>query len=576
MRKLIILLAILIAFQASAQKKSPVKISGTAGISYEGYGLTRKPSGWTGYTPRKPWNQVRFNFTPKIEFSKNFSLPFNFNFAAIPTNFAGPYAGIKKPNFGQFLTNPMNNFGLNPKYKWAELQLGTQYLKYSDLSTGDIGVFGVGVDLRPKSFLIKFFTGVSQQGVNYVTPGSPTGTDGAFKRQNWMLQLGYGKEERFLIAVNLAKGKDVISSATPPPTLVMPQEGVVMSVVSELKVKKGGWYIKAEGARSLFTKDLTQPLSNAVDEMKPLIKGHTSTVTDYAVQGAIGKKSTNFDIGVKMKYIGAGFQTTGYPYLQPDRFDYTLDTRFNAWKAKEGNYKMNVVASIGQRVNNLSNTASKAKQLIANINWFTQFNDHWTLNFNYNNFGFTSAAGINPFGIKNVSNDIGVNPSYTWSNTKMAHMLNLSYNYSKYDERDVMTGLTTSNNTHTVLFSYVPTYFNKDISPDFSLMYFLNDVPLAKLSLFTVSAGLSKPVAKKKVQLRGQLQYTMGKLNSASSNNNFIGSCNIDWKIMKKLTWSTYMTTNYFKYGNELAPPPNLVGANYLESTFRTGFQFRF
>lgn len=565
-----------ISIKASAQKKSPVKISGTAGISYEGYGLTRKPSGWTGYTPRKPWNQVRFNFTPTIEFSKNFSLPFNFNFAAIPTNFAGPYAGIKKPNFGQFITNPMNNFGINPKYKWAELQLGTQYLKYSDLSTGDIGVFGAGFDLRPKNFLIKFFTGVSQQGINYVSPGSPTGTDGAFKRQNWMAQIGYGKEEKFLIAINLAKGKDVISSATPPPTLVMPQEGFVMSVVSEVHFKKGGWYVKAEGARSLFTKDLNAPLSTLTDELKPFIKGHNSTVSDYAVQGAIGKKSTNFDIGVKAKYIGAGFQITGYPYLQPDRFDYTLDTRFNAWKSKQGNYKMNVVASIGQRVNNVSNTSLKAKQLIANVNWFTQFNDHWTLNFNYNNFGFTSAAGINPFGIKNVSNDIGVNPSYTWSNTKMSHMLNLSYNYSKYDERDVMTGLTTSNNTHTVLFSYVPTYFNKDIAPDFSMMYFLNDVPLAKLSLFTLSAGLSKPVAKKKVQLRGQLQYTLGKLNSFSSNNNFIASCNIDWKIMKKLTWSTYMTTNYFKYGNELAPPANLVGANYLESTFRTGFQLRF
>ena len=109
-------------------------VSGTAGITYEGYGLSRSPKGWTGYTPRKPWNQVRFNFTPNFKFGKNFSLPFNFNFAAIPTNFAGPYAGIKNQNIGQFITNPMNNFGINPKYKWAELQLGTQYLKYSDLS----------------------------------------------------------------------------------------------------------------------------------------------------------------------------------------------------------------------------------------------------------------------------------------------------------------------------------------------------------------------------------------------------------------------------------------------------------
>ena len=74
--------------------KEKLNISGTIGVTYEGYGLSRSPSGWTGYQPRRPWNQVRFNFTPTFNFGKNFSLPFNFNFAAIPTNFAGPYAGF--------------------------------------------------------------------------------------------------------------------------------------------------------------------------------------------------------------------------------------------------------------------------------------------------------------------------------------------------------------------------------------------------------------------------------------------------------------------------------------------------
>nr|HNH22797.1 hypothetical protein [Ferruginibacter sp.] len=216
-----------------AQTNAPgFSVSGTAGITYEGYGLNRSPSGWTGYTARRPWNQVRFNFTPTFRFGKDFSLPFNFNFAAVPTNFAGPYAGIKNQNFGQFITNPMNSFGLNPKYKWAELQLGTQYLKYSDLSTGDIGIFGAGVDLRPKTWRFKFFTGISQEGVNYFA-GPPTVT-GAYKRKNWMVQVGNELEGKYLFAVNLAKGKDVPASASPPPTTIKPQEGVVISVLGNV------------------------------------------------------------------------------------------------------------------------------------------------------------------------------------------------------------------------------------------------------------------------------------------------------------------------------------------------------
>ena len=562
----------LICFVCSAphaQTKPPAfSVSGTAGVTYEGYGLSRSPSGWTGYTARRPWNQVRFNFTPSFKFGKDFSLPFNFNFAAVPTNFAGPYAGIKNQNFGQFITNPMNSFGLNPKYKWAELQLGTQYLKYSDLSTGDIGIFGAGVDLRPKTWRFKFFTGISQEGVNYFA-GPPTVT-GAYKRKNWMVQVGNELEGKYLFAVNLAKGKDVPASASPPPTTIKPQEGVVISVLGNVYVDK--IYFKGEAAQSTFTKDVTTPTTTLLRGLKPFIEPHTSSLTDFAGQLSVGRKSTNFDIGLMLKYIGAGFQTTGYPYLQPDRFDYTLNTRFNAWKNKAGGYKMNVVASAGRRVNNLKNTALKANQFIANLNWYTQFDDHWSLNINYNNFGFQSASGTNPYGIKNVSNDLGVNPTFTWTGTKIMHLVSLSYNYSKYDERDVMTGLTTSNNTHTALLTYVPTYLTKDLSPDFSVLYFYNDVPLAKVKLFTVSSALNTNVAKKKIRLRGQLQYTLGKLNAFSNNNNLIASCNIDYKITKKLSWNTFLTTNYYKYGNEITP----VGANYLESMCRTGFQYSF
>jgi hypothetical protein len=555
----------IVCFRDLTAQTKPVNfsVSGTAGIGYEGYGLHRSPNGWTGYNARKPWNQVRFNFTPNFKFGKNFSLPFNFNFAAIPTNFAGPYAGIKNQNFGQFITNPMNNFGVNPKYKWAELQLGTQYLKYSDLSTGDIGIFGVGIDLKPKTWRFKFFTGISQEGVNYFA-GPPTVT-GAYKRKNWMVQVGNEVEGKYLFAVNLAKGKDVPSSSAPPPTTIKPQEGVVISIVGDVDVEK--IYFKAEAAQSTFTKDVTTPTTTVLRGLKPFIEPHTSSLTDFAGQVAVGRKSDNFDIGVGAKYIGAGFQTTGYPYLQPDRVDYTLNTRFNAWKKK-----INVVASLGRRVNNVRNTALKASQFIGNLNWFTQFNEHWSLNVNYNNFGFQSASGTNPFGIKNVSNDLGVNPGFSWTGKKIIHLVSLSYNYSKYDERDVMTGLTTSNNTHTALLTYVPTYLTKDISPDFSLMYFYNDVPLAKIILFTFSSALNMSAAKKKLQLRGQLQYTLGKLNSFSSNNNLIASCNVDYKITKKLSWNTFLTTNYFKYGNEITPN----GANYLESICRTGLQYRF
>ena len=559
-------------FEGFAQIKKPVSISGTAGITYEGYGLSRNPTNFTGYQPRRPWNQVRFNFMPTIKFNKNFSLPMNFNFAAFPTNFAGPYAGIKKQNIGQFLTNPMNNFGLNPTYKWAEFQLGTQYLKYSDLSTGDIGIFGAGFSLKPGDYRFKFFTGTSQQGLDYAATPSP-GIPGSYKRTHYMFSIGKERENDYLVAFNFAKGKDKPSSAIIPilPGSPLPQEGFTLSMQLNKDFKKG-WYVKSEAANSIFTKNENDTANPAMKGFKPFIEAKMSSVSDYAAQLSFGKKTKNFDIGLGTKYLGAGFQVTGYPYMQPDRFEYTLNTRFNAMKNKT-----NVVASIGQRINNVNNSSIRAKQFIGNLNWFTQFNDKFSLNVSFNNFGFNTAGNtILGFpSIKNVSNDIGVNPTYTWNNKTMSNTLSFSYNYSSYSETySLPTPTTQQNNTHTALLSYIPVYFNRKISPDFSALYFYNDASLAKITFATLTAGLAVPVAKDKLKLRGQLQYTLGKLNSFTPNNNFIASCNVDYKLNKKLTWTNYLTTNYYKYGNELGT--TFTGANYLESTVRTGLQYKF
>lgn len=556
--------------QDSTGKKLPLKITGTMGITYEGYGLNVKPTGSNIYTPRRPWNQVRFLFAPILQFGNKFSLPLNFNFASMATNFAGPYAGLKNQSIGQWLTNPMNNFSVNPAYKWAELLLGTQYLKYSDLSTGDIGIFGAGFNLHPGKFMFKFFTGTSQQGINYAA-APPPGITGAFKRTHYMFQIGAEVEGSHKVAFNFSKGKDAVTSVTAPPLTIKPQEGFNTSFILDKYFKKG-WFINLESALSFFTRDLTQPLIPGADNLsfKPFIAARTSTTKDFAGQMSVGKKSPNIDISYATKYIGAGYQTTGFPFMQPDHWDNTINTRFNAWKNK-----INITASMGQRVNNISNTVLRASQFLGNLNWFTQFNDRFSLNINYNNFGFQTASGLNPFGIKNVSNDLGISPTYTWTTATMTHLLTVSYNYSKYDERDVITGVTTGNNTHTTLLTYVPVFFNKDVTPDFSVLYFKNTMPAFKNTFITLSGSLGMPVAKKKIQLRGQLQYTIGKLNTYTANNNLVASCNIDWKINKKLSWNSFLSTNYFRYGNELGSIP-LIGANYLESSVRTGLQYKF
>ncbi len=559
---------------ALAQKKAPITVGGNIGAGYEGYGLSRNPTGWVGYTPRRPYNQFRFNLNPTIQFSKNFSLPLNFNFVTKPTNFAGPLAGLGSfggQNFWQFITNPTNNFSINPKYKNSELLLGTQYINYSNLSTGDVAVFGAGVDLRPGTYLLKFFTGLSQQPINYIAPtlAPPNpGIPGAYRRNNWMLQLGKEQEGKYKVAFNFSKGYDhKLSLTSPLPTTIKPQEGFTVSFLNNITFKKG-WFLKSEVAQAFFTRNTNDANTLLVKSFEPFIKSKTSTIRDFAGELAFGKKLKTFEIGLSSKYLGPGFITPGYPFMQPDRLDYTLNTKFTAW-----HNKMNIIASAGQRINNLS-TSSKAAQFLGNLNWYTQFNDKVNLNITYNNFGFTAPSGT-AFNVKNVSNDIGINPTFTWSNTTMINLLSISYNYSKYDERDVLTGLTTTNQSHIGVVSYVPVFFNKKITPDFSLMYFYNRIPpptAVTTTLLTFNAGMGYPFPKSKGNLKAALQYTLASNNIASGNNNIIASLNVEYKLMPKLLWRTFLSSNYVQYQRSFTPS----GANYLESQYRTGFNYSF
>ncbi len=560
-----------------AQTKPAFSISGTAGITYDGYGLTTNPVQPPDfYRARKPWNIVRFTFQPIMNFG-NFKLPFNFNFSPMRSNFGGvPFGlgglpGFPKQTLMQWLTNPMNSIGINPTYKWAELQLGTQYLKYSDLSTGDIGAFGYGFSLKPGKYRIKFFKGITQQAYQSFV-GSGVTFGGAYQRNIIMAQIGLEKEGKYFAGFNVVKGKDIFNSiSTPISVTPKAAENLIISFATKFTTDKG-WYGHAELATTIYTRDVKDLTPSVlVKDFKPLLNTNLSSYRDHAVQAGFGKKGKDLDIGASMKYLGAGYNTIGYPFVQNDRLEYTVNTKFNAFKKK-----VNITASIGQRFGNWNTPANRTSQIIANANVYAQITDNFSINANYNNFGFTTPASLG--GIKNIGNDLGINPTYTWITNKMSNLISLTYNWSKYSEIFISPPFpTTTNNCHTAMLLYAPSFFSKpNISTDFSAMYFTNTtVPGTTLSIISISSSLGYNFPKKKINLRGQLMYSNTTINPNTASNNITATVGGDYPITKKLKWTLTMTANFNKYGNELMPTFP-VGANYLESTLRTALQYRF
>ena len=572
------LLIFFLAFDSTAQeKKKPFTIGGDIGMWYEGYGLTKAPNPAVPdfYQSRRPWHLFRYSFNPTLALGK-WNIPLNFNFSPSQNNFVTAVTGGKQ-SIWQFLTNPVNNFGIRPKIGTTEILLGTQNLQYSDLSTGDLGVFGYGVNLSPGKFRVKLFNGVSQRPVNYLAPTlipPSVGIIGAYQRDQWMAQFGLEKEGKYFAGFNFVKSKDKRSSVTSAPQPPLdPQENMVLSFLVKATTEKG-WAYHLELGQSFHTRNLNTPLSsNPVEDFKPFISSRLSTNKDNAVMLGIAKKGKDWEAGAKFNYYGTGYYTSGYPFMNNDRMEYLANTRFNAWKKKA-----NVVASIGQRFGNLSRTSGPdlSKQIIANVNVFTQFNERFTLNMNFNNFGF-NAPSLS--GYRSVSTELSVNPSYTWSDSTMSHLISGTYTRSKYDETTLIPAATTQNNTQTALLLYVPTFFNKQISPDFSLMWFRNTAPSIKLNLLSATAGMTWK-AGKKINVKGQLQYNLSIMDPFTASKNLLATSGFDWEVYKKLTWQFSATANLYRYGTELPgssfSPVYSGSPGYLESTVRSGLQYKF
>ena len=570
-------LLLLIVLHANAQddKPKPFSITGDMGIWYEGYGLDKTPENSTPdfYQQRRPWDLLRYSFDPTINIGK-WSIPFNFNFSSMLNNFVTPLVSGKQ-SFWQFLTNPANSFGISPEIGTTKILLGTQYLKYSDLSTGDLGVFGYGINLSPGKFRIKLFNGVSQDPVNYVAPTiipPDPGVIGAYQRNQWMGQLGLEQPGKYFVGFNFVHSVDERNSVTSAPLPpIEPQENMVITFLATATTANG-WNYHVELGQSFHTRNLDTTLSlPPVEDLMPFITSRNSTDKDNAVMLGIDKKGKDWEIGAKFNYFGAGYYTAGFPFMTNDRIEYLGNTRFNAWKKK-----INVVASAGDRLGNISHTSgsSTTNQLIANVNAFTQFTDRFSLNMNFNNFGFNSPGLL---GYKSVSNELSINPTYSWSNTKMNNLLSATYTLSKYNE--TTTSGTTNNNTQTALLLYVPTIFTSKINPDFSIMWFQDITTLVDLNLLNATAGVTWKTSKK-FSLKGQLQYNLSTTSPFTADKNVLATGSFDWKIYNKLSWQFALTGNLFHYGSDL-PGSSLVpiymgNPQYFESTLRTGLQYRF
>ncbi len=559
-----VVLCLFSQFAKGQKAKSPVKIKGDFGLYGDFYHMNSDTTG--AVAPRRPDALGRLVVNLSINI-KDFSMPISM---AIPTGQYGvvlpsvpkiPNAPFK--NFKVLVKNPLNRIGIAPKYKWCQVLLGSQIPQYSELSVGDLAVFGAGINLTPGKFRFSCFVGTSQLAVEEDTLKK---IEGIYARKIYSAKIGFGHEDSSHFYLIGSMMKDDTSSLIQKPVNLMPQTGILTSIDYRIKLGKKG-YIKGEIAGSAFTRDMR---SNELPSFTPsppkdIFNPKESSRLDYASVLSLGRDGKHFGIKLTGRYYGDGFVPLGYPFLQTDRMEVTVDPKFMLFKNK-----FQLSGSIGQRTNNLSEIrAATTKQTIGSANVNIQLTENFSLAGSYSNFGFRNSILNDTFRVEMVTVSWSVSPSYNLNTKNSMHNFTLMYAQNAFNDFNTVSGAVNNNDAINGAFSYMLSMKNTPFSASTMLSYFDNATSDGKLMTKAANVSVGYKFFKKKLGSTLGLTVADNTIGSSSSGFQVMTIIGLKYTVKKKVAFALNGSVNLFKFGD------SRPGISYRENLLRTSVTYK-
>lgn len=513
--------------------------------------------------PRRPSSVNRFVANANISF-KNFSLPFSI---IIPleqrANIILEKPAVPKTPFIKYIRNPQNRVGIAPTYKWIQLLLGSQIPQYSELSLSDYPIFGAGLSLSPGKFRFSTFTGTSQLAIE---PDTANRIAGTYARHILTAKIGFGKEEDSHVYLIGCTIKDDTNSLKAKSYNPLPQAGILGSI--EYRVNFGKqFFIQGEFAGSAFTRDRR---SNEIDSFdislpKSLFTPQESSRLDIASVFKMGTNGKKFSIRLTGRYYGDGFVPLGYPFLQTDRLEITIDPRISLF-----NNKAQFSGSIGRRINNLSGIrAATATQTIASGNLNLVLTGQFTMTMSYSNFGFRNTLQNDTFRAQMVTQTWSINPTLNFQNDRRMHVFTLVFSQNNFKDFNIISGQLNSNNANTAVLTYLYSLIQSPFNTSISLSYFSNKTNLANILTKSVNLNVGYKFFENQLITNGGITLCANTLDQQDSGLQTLAHLGIKYLWQKKLTLAILSTINLFDFG--MVRP----GISYREDLIRTTLSYK-
>jgi hypothetical protein len=538
----LVLSFILVTNTLYSQSAEFFNFSGRLGFFYDFYDASA--SNYESFRPRYPNNLGRFSAHATLSAGKYFSMPVGIDFSMGQATYHLPQ--IPEERLIDYVRNPRNNIHINPQYKWAQAWLGTHTPSLSALTTGDIPIFGAGLELNPGKFIFSAHYGISQIGIH----ANPVeNIAGAYQQSILASRMGFGRMNATHFIVNFVRLKDDISSVDQQPAGLQPKEGIVVSPVLQISLSPSLTFA-TETAASAFTRDLLGPDLFVENNFTPLAESllnvNGSTYIDFSNISSVDWKTDQMGLGLEVRYIGPGFEPVGFRAMERDIIDYNLKSNFNFF-----NKKVIVNGTTGIRTNNLQNTTLQStRRFIANLNLFAQVSEAFSLNSNYANFGFRNNVLFDTLKVEMIQNMFTLSPTVQLKGDAVNHIIGLGATYQFFDEFNVFTAEFNSTKSMSFMGNYNIVFKNAPLNLGLMGMYLENTTPVSELNLYNIRLMARYRLLDKKLIPRLMLSYTGVQRNEYTPDKRIQIQLNTSYKISKAMEIKVNYSLSNYVYGS--------------------------
>lgn len=355
--------------------KQPLTVTGSIGANTVFYRVT-------GIPPRRDPFYWTLNANLTFLLFNKVSVPFTAVFTQQDKNFTN---GLDK------FSQPFNQFGISPRYKWITVHAGFRSLDFSEYTLSGTVFLGGGVEIKPEASLYnftcfygRFLKAVPQGGESGIVVSVP-----AYERWGGGAKVRIGTQDNSGEFVFL-KIRDNINSI-PFDTLltITPQENEIISFATSHKITN--WLrLSGETSFSMFTKNLyenayqVQRFSYINQIYTPRPSSQFNKVINTGAEFTTGK----FVSGLRYKRIDPDYRSLGSVFLANDVEEFSANSSVTVF-----NNRVNLGVAAGLQRNNLDKIqVMTSKRFIGSLNVGCNITPNLNLAVNYSNFSSNTYA----------------------------------------------------------------------------------------------------------------------------------------------------------------------------------------